>query len=158
MAKLTEIFRGLYIGIWNFCFPDNERRERQRQLEYVVRKERLEWSSYHCLDRGVADVQSLESPLIVTLTSHGKRLLSVHRVIENLFQQSLLPNKVVLYLGEEEYQSKEQLPIVLQRQIARGLEVRFVRELRSYTKLIPALREFPDALLISIILSTSLSG
>lgn len=150
MATLRDILRGFYAGVWDFCFPEVSERKRRKQIEYVVRKERLDWSAYHDQQLGVLPVSTGSTPIIVSLTTHSKRIHTVHRVIECIFQQSMRVNKVVLYLGIEEYQSAHQLPLVLQRQMSRGLEVRFVRDQRSYTKLLPALKEFPEATIITV--------
>jgi len=150
MATFREILTGFYRGLWDFCFPLVKQRKRQRQLEYVVHKERLEWSAYHCTDVGVTDTSCTDTPVVVSLTSHGKRVLTVHRVIESLFHQSLKANRIILYIGIEEYQTAEQLPVVLQKQMTRGLDIRFVRDQRSYTKILPALKEFPDVTLITV--------
>lgn len=150
MATLREILRGVYHGVWNFCFPVNHELKRRKQIEYVVRKERLEWSAYHDQESGIVPVSDGSIPLIVTLTTHHKRVHTVHRVIESLFQQTLKAHRIVLFLSCEEYQDATQLPLLLQRQLTRGLEVRFVRDVRSYTKLLPALKEFPDANIITV--------
>lgn len=150
MASLRDIFNGFYTGVWNFCFPEVREQKRRRQLEYVVRKERLDWSALHRQDRGILPIHVDSVPIIVSLTSYGKRIHTVHRVIESIFLQTFKANRVILYLSNEEYQNSEELPLVLQLQMSRGLEVRFVRDLRSYKKLIPALSEFPDATIITV--------
>lgn len=150
MATIRNILKGLYIGLWNFCFPYQQEKHRQRIYEYVLRKERLEWMSLNCSTQGVASTDGASKPIIISLTTHGKRIHTVHRVIECLFQQSLKVQKIVLYLSNEEVQSIDQLPQVLQRQMLRGLDIRFVRDLRSYTKLLPALKEFPEATIITV--------
>lgn len=150
MASLRDIFKGLYAGLWNFCFPEVRDLKRRRQMEYVIRKERLDWSARHCQDHGIVSASVDSVPLIVSLTSYGKRIHTIHRVIESTFQQTCKANRVILYLSNEEYKCAEELPLVLQFQMSRGLEVRFVHDLRSYKKLIPALTEFPDATIITV--------
>lgn len=100
---------------------------------------------------GVNKFRTSESgELIVSLTTHGKRILSVFRTIESIFQQTYKANRVILWLGNEEFKSISELPLLLQRQTERGLEIRFVKDIRSYTKLIPALHEFQDSSIITI--------
>lgn len=114
-------------------------------------KQRFEDLAYHCNQSGINCCDDARTEkIIVSLTTHSKRILSVHRTIESIFQQSYQANKVVLYLGAQDFQQESQLPIVLQRQINRGLEVRFVPDQGPYTKLLPALREFPDDAIITI--------
>lgn len=150
MSKITEIIKGFHAGLWNFCFPKIKTRSRRQQIEYVVRKERLEWSAYHSVEMGITPLSIADTSVIISMKSYGKRIQMVHRIIECLFQQSIKVNKIVLYIGDNEYQSIEQLPIVLQKQTTRGLDIRFVRDQRSYTKLLPALKEFPDATIITV--------
>lgn len=88
--------------------------------------------------------------VIVSLTTHGKRIFSVFRTIESIFQQTCKANRVILWLGDEEFKSCSELPLLLQRQSERGLEIRFVKDIRSYTKLIPALQEFQDSTIVTI--------
>ncbi|RLU01365.1 glycosyltransferase family 2 protein [Ketobacter sp.] len=89
-------------------------------------------------------------PLIVSLTSFSKRINQVHLAIESIFQQSLKPNKVVLWLSEDEFSSRD-IPEILRSQIGRGLEVRFCeKDLGPYTKFYYALKEYPDALILTV--------
>lgn len=86
--------------------------------------------------------------LIVSLTTHGKRLSDVWLAIESTMQGTVLPNRFILWLDET---GKERpLPVLIQHQMKRGLEVRYTKDLGPYTKLIPALREFPDATIVTI--------
>lgn len=150
MASIRAIIRGMYRGFWSFCFPENNRREQLRQIEYANKKDRLEWYAYHSTQMGISSHSIAPEPIIVSLTTHGKRIRTVHLTIESLLQQTLPPNKILLYLGDAEFSNASQLPIVLQRMINRGLEVRFVPDQRSYTKLLPALQEFPNSSIITV--------
>ncbi len=85
---------------------------------------------------------------IVSLTTYGKRLYDVYLTIESIMQQSRKPNKIVLWLDER--LAKQEMPMTLQLQTERGLEIRFCKDIRSYTKLIPSLKAFPDAVVITI--------
>jgi hypothetical protein len=60
-----------------------------------------------------------------------------------------LPNRLLLWLDEDEF-TLEGLPLILHKQIARGLDVRFCPNYKSYKKLIPTLHHFPDANVITI--------
>lgn len=150
MTTILAIFQGLKKGLWNFCFPENLYIEQKRQLEYAIKKERLEWSAYHSVESGTTSDPIAEEPVIVSLTTHGKRIYTVHLAIESILQQSQRPNKIVLYLSNEEFLDANQLPVVIRRQMERGLEVRFVRDQKSYTKLLPALSDFPDCSIVTV--------
>jgi hypothetical protein len=82
---------------------------------------------------------------IVTLTSYGNRIFTTAPfAIYSMFQQTMLPDRVVLYL------TKEVMTPQLSKLRELGLEIRYCEELRSHTKLVPALRDFPEDVLITI--------
>lgn len=97
---------------------------------------------------GVTDRQYFPYPVIVSLTSYGRRVLDVCFAVESIMQQSWRPNRIVLWLDPDDVRN---LPEALVRQQARGLEIRERNPfLRSYNKLLPMLAEAPDAAIITI--------
>lgn len=97
---------------------------------------------------GVSNDRIGNSEIIVSLTTHGKRLYDVHATIESIMQGSVKPNKIVLWVSED--LRPVILPLALQNQMMRGLEIRYCEDIRSYTKLLPALKCFPDASIVTI--------
>lgn len=89
-----------------------------------------------------------EQKLIVSLTSFGERINSVHIAIESLMRQSLMADEIILWLSEDEFSHKA-LPQVLKLQEKRGLTIRFTKDVGSYKKLVPALKSYPDALIVT---------
>jgi hypothetical protein len=88
--------------------------------------------------------------IIVSLTSFPARINKVHKTIENLLTQTLKPDMLILYLANEEFPNKEtDLPQELLRLREFGLTIKWCEYLRSYQKLIPVLREFPDDIIIT---------
>ncbi|PML79788.1 hypothetical protein BCT27_19925 [Enterovibrio norvegicus] len=73
----------------------------------------------------------------------------VYLVIESLGQQTVKANRIVLWLDENEY-SLETIPLLLKNQMDRGLDVRFYPNIRSYKKLVPSLKLFPQADIITV--------
>tara|TARA_B110000503_G_scaffold143688_1_gene247049 strand:+ start:4409 stop:5098 length:690 start_codon:yes stop_codon:yes gene_type:complete len=69
--------------------------------------------------------------------------------VESIAAQSFRPARLILWLDEVECQGNL-IPAVLQRQIERGLEVRFCANYKSYKKLIPTLEICPEATIITI--------
>ena len=120
----------------------------ERRVYCFLKKEALHGYSVETTRKGVSHDVIADNPVIVSLTTHGKRLYEVYLTIESIMQGTVLPNKIILWLSEEYKNSP--LPITLRNQMKRGLEVRYCRDVRSYTKLIPALREFPDSVIITI--------
>ena len=150
MISFRSLCHSLRTFLWYLRFPDAYRKKCQRQKEYKELKERLQKSALHSTQYGVTEVPVSDKPIVVSLTTHGKRIDTVYITIESLLLQTLRPNHIILYIGEEEYQSIDQLPSVLQKQTERGLTIRFVKDQRSYTKLLPALKEYPEACIITV--------
>lgn len=85
---------------------------------------------------------------IVSLTSYGERIEELEYTLYSLITQTVLPQKVVVYLAEADYE------IALRREILKKFEHYFVEyrkteDIKSYKKLLPALRDFPDKVIIT---------
>lgn len=88
--------------------------------------------------------------VIVSLTSYPKRIGTVHRTIETLLTQDFKPDMVVLWLGEDRFPNKEaDLPAALLRLRDFGLTIGWTKDIRSYTKLVPALKAYPDDIIVT---------
>ncbi|TMP13893.1 glycosyl transferase [Pseudoalteromonas sp. S2893] len=87
--------------------------------------------------------------LIVSFTTYSKRIHDVHLVVESIAQQTLKPDRFILWLDEDEF-TLDSIPLILKKQMARGLEVRFCPNYKSYKKLIPTVELFPDANIVTI--------
>lgn len=121
----------------------------QSLLENKLILSNLQQRALHGKEIGVTHDISADKPILVSLTTYGKKIYEVHLVIESIFQQTVRPNKVVLWLSDE-YFSMETLPIVLKQQMKRGLEIRFCKDIRSYTKVLYAFAEYAGYHIISI--------
>jgi hypothetical protein len=96
------------------------------------------------------DTTSRKHRIIVSLTTFPARINKVHKTIENLLTQTVKPDMLILYLANEEFPNKEaDLPEELLRLQDYGLTIKWCEYMRSYQKLIPALMEFPDDLIIT---------
>lgn len=100
-------------------------------------------------ERGISETQFLDKELVVSLTTYGERIFEVYLSIESIMHGTIKPNRIVLWLARDEFEGKE-LPITLQKQISRGLEVRYTEDILSYKKIVPSLKEFPDSYIITI--------
>jgi len=80
------------------------------------------------------------APVTVTLTTYGSRINAVSLVIESLGYQTLKPQRIILWLDEDEY-CDDNLPLSIKSQILRGLEVRFCPNYGSYKKIIPMVQK-----------------
>ncbi|MGL5902329.1 MAG: hypothetical protein ACRCZO_06530 [Cetobacterium sp.] len=89
-----------------------------------------------------------EQQIIVSLTTYNKRIYDVHLTIESLFRQTVMPNKIVLWLAEDEF-NLENIPYMLKKLQKKGLEIGFCKDLKSYKKLIPTLKRYPNDIIIT---------
>ncbi|MBQ8476408.1 hypothetical protein IJ531_05025, partial [bacterium] len=86
--------------------------------------------------------------LIVSLTSYPARINKIHKTINTLLNQTLKPDRLILWLTKEQFEGIE-LPSELLKLQELGLEIKYYQDLRSYKKLVPALKEFPDDIIVS---------
>lgn len=96
------------------------------------------------------DVSRYKHELIVSLTSFPARIHIVQYALYSLLRQSLKPNRIVLWLADEQFPGKENdLPKELLELKPLGLEIRWCEDIKSFKKLIPSLREFPEAIIVT---------
>ncbi len=89
--------------------------------------------------------------IVVSLTSFPARIKTVYLTIETLLSQTWKADRIVLWLADSQFPQKEgDLPEELLALRDRGLEIRWCEDLKSYKKLIPALKAFPDAVLVTV--------
>lgn len=86
--------------------------------------------------------------IILSLTTYGSRLHSVHHTIISLLNQTYKADKIVLWLANNEY-SLEDLPDELKHLQKFGLEIKLCEDILSYKKLIPALTLYPNDILVT---------
>lgn len=119
-----------------------------KKIKISLRIENLNNLTINSIISGISDEKYDDHELVVSLTTYGKRLSTVYLAIESIMQQSLKANRIVLWLSED--LEGIPLPGTLVLQQKRGLEVRYCKDLRSYKKLIPSLKAFPDAVIITV--------
>ena len=83
----------------------------------------------------------LTNELVVSLTSYGPRLLTLHLTINSLLEQTITPDRIVVWIAEQEFH----LIPVESRNHAGRVEFRSCKDVKSYKKLIPAVSAFPAA-------------
>ena len=88
--------------------------------------------------------------LIVSLTSFPQRMNDIHYCLHSLLCQTLKPNKLILWLAEEQFPNKEKdLPKKVLELKQRGLSIEWCKDTKSYKKLIPALKKYPDDIIVT---------
>ena len=118
------------------------------KLHYSNRAQHLTYLALNSKEKGVAASMALETEVIVSLTSHGRRLHEVYLSIESIMQGSVKPNRIILWLPSD--LQNETTPQTLMNQQIRGLEIYYTEDIGPYTKLIPAMKDFPESIIITI--------
>jgi hypothetical protein len=128
----------------NYLFADHL----ENRFAYICKAEYFTNCALNSNIPGISSEKYCDNEIIVSLTTYNRRLYEVYLVIESIMQQSMKPNRIVLWLADE--MKNENIPQVLRNQQNRGLEIRYCKDIRSYKKLIPSLKAFPSAVIITI--------
>lgn len=90
-----------------------------------------------------------DTQIVVSLTSFPYRINSVYKVISLLLNQTVKPDRVVLWLSKEQFENVE-IPENLLNLEKYGLEIKWVdKDIKSFKKLVPSVKEFPEAIIIT---------
>lgn len=94
--------------------------------------------------------QVREKELIVSLTTYPKRIKTVEKTINTILRQTIKPDKIILWLAKEQFPNgKNDLPKELLDLENLGLTIDWCEDLKSYKKLIPTLRKYPNAIIVT---------
>lgn len=89
--------------------------------------------------------------ITISLTSYPARIKTVSDTIDTLLNQTMKPDRLVLWLAESQFPKKEHsLPYRLLKQREYGLTVAWCEDLKSYKKLIPSLKAYPDDMIVTV--------
>jgi hypothetical protein len=83
------------------------------------------------------------------MATHGERFYEAYMAIESIMQQTLKPNRIILNVAKDEFEDKP-IPPALKLQQKRGLEINYCEDYWSFKKIIPTLRRFPEAIIITV--------
>ena len=128
-----------------FCILQEKHDERR---DFRLRSEFLKFATLHTKEQGVSDAQLCDKEVIVSLTTYSKRYYEVYLTIESIMQGTVKPNRIILWLADE--MKDQYIPVSLQRQMERGLEIGYTKDIRSFKKLIPTLKKYPESIIITI--------
>lgn len=122
------------------------------RLNVLARAEyRIRRKFRHEIQLPSPSVEVPERNVIASLTSWKERIGTAHLAIKTILRQTHSPDLTVLYLAEEEFPQREkELPSELRVLRSRRFEIRWIKKnIRSYKKLIPALKDFPEDVIIT---------
>ena len=158
--SLEILFNRFYkISKWRFglCFPNASHSDFLNRLTEVFSC--FTKSDLVCVIKNQPkDIQnnlkgllSAFSPrFIVSLTSYPARIGFVDKTIESLIEQSERAHEIILWLSDSQFPNKEKdLPDDLLALRARGLRIEWTRDLKSYKKLVPSLKRYPEDVIIT---------
>ena len=155
----NEIFKKLPLDLYRFFIwvLNEETQLKYSSFEmhangfynYIIKKE-LDSEIESFSKIGINQDKQNAPLLIVTLTSFPARINEIHYTIYSLLNQRLKPDKVVLWLAEEQFPNKEEdLPNNLLKLKSNGLTIEWCDDIKSYKKLIPALEKYPKDFLVT---------
>ncbi|MBQ6511122.1 glycosyltransferase family A protein [Methanobrevibacter sp.] len=88
--------------------------------------------------------------LIVSLTSFPERIYELHFTLYSLLNQSLRPDEVILWLAKDQFPNgEEDIPERVLNLKENGLSIEWCDNLFSYKKLIPALKKYPEHIIVT---------
>lgn len=130
----------------------------------IIRRVKIRFISYskYQLDKKRIDIKIKEmkevgikkhrhDKILISLTSFPARIHDVKYTIYSLLNQTYKPDKIVLWLGEEKFPNRdEDLPKEVLSMKKYGLSIEYCEDIRSYTKLLPALNKYSDYLIITV--------
>jgi hypothetical protein len=87
--------------------------------------------------------------VVVSLTSFPKRINTVDVVIKSILQQTVIPDKILLYLSEEEFKNKK-LPDKLLELQSDIFTINFCDDLKPHKKYFYAMQKYHDSIVITI--------
>lgn len=91
----------------------------------------------------------LNPQIIISLTTYKKRINTVHLTINTLLNQTYPIDKIILWLAEDEF-TLNTIPNEVKQLQEKGLEIAFCKDIKSYKKLIPSLKLYPNDIIITV--------
>lgn len=100
---------------------------------YFLSKKECEYIKKLPISELSLNKESREKKIILSLTSFPSRIEVVGYVIKSLFNQTMKPDRIILWLADEQFPNK-QLPDLLKDLCKKGLEIRYCKDLKSHKK------------------------
>jgi len=97
---------------------------------------------------GINITEKRERKVIISLTSFPARYRTLHYCIKSLLNQSYKPDKIILYISEQEADFEEEKFVTMTKY---GLEIKIVPgNLKSHKKYYYVMQEYPDDVIITV--------
>ncbi|MDD3436076.1 MAG: hypothetical protein PHC64_02880 [Candidatus Gastranaerophilales bacterium] len=145
---IFSVIKKKIIGLKNKVYRKFFSKEKKIPINYIE-KEKIN-NKIKCFKNSGLNEVKREKKLIISLTSFPERMYDVHFALYSLLNQSLKPDEVILWLGVEEFPNKENdIPKNILNLKENGLTIKWCKDIKSYKKLIPALKEYPNDLIVT---------
>ena len=90
-----------------------------------------------------------DEKILVSLTTHGLRMKTVHYTVMSILSQEMKPDRIVVYLDESDKENVT--PELLQMKEEYGIEIEYVSEyIRAHTKYYHAMKDNSDYIVITV--------
>lgn len=91
-----------------------------------------------------------EKKIIASLTTFPERINEIATTIKTIMNQTVKADEINLYLASEQFPNKEKdLPAELLKLKEFGLQIKWCHDIKSYKKIIPALKEYKKDIIIT---------
>lgn len=97
---------------------------------------------------GINSEVKRDTPILVSLFCERKNFKHLHKTLFSLLDQSLKPDKIILWL-DNEYEDLTFLPYNITQFVKNGLEIFFVKNISNYTQTIMALKKYNDYIIVT---------
>lgn len=158
--RLVDVYNRILTRIENENIDENLRNEWRKIVEYRAindfisnlngfDSETLKLQFINYVKEGFHTDLLIKTDPIISLTSYPARINSVDKTIKSLKNQNFRYQKIILWLSSDQFKN-EIIPNNLQQLEDTKFEIRWIRgDIRSYKKLIPALKEFKDEIIVT---------
>ena len=114
----------------------------------LCKKIPVKYNFQEVTSKGITEIKR-NTKVIVSLTTFPARIKIVYKTISTLMRQTVTPDEIILWLAKEQFPDKK-LPENLTRLQQFGLTIKWCNDIRSYKKLIPTLKEYPNDIIITV--------
>jgi glycosyltransferase involved in cell wall biosynthesis len=120
-------------------------KEKSKLIKYAIQQYQGNPENYlHTLK----ELNNYDKKIIISLTTYSSRIHTVNKVVESLLKQTILVDKIILWLDEDEF-IMASLPVQLTDLLSDVFEIKFCQNFKSYKKIIPTLELYPEATIIT---------
>ncbi|MDO9165342.1 MAG: hypothetical protein Q7U13_04475 [Rhodoferax sp.] len=114
--------------------------EKRQALIWLKLRTKVAWLNFSDWFTGRAVIGNC--PVVVSLTTHGTRLATVHTSIQSIVAANVRPTRLILWLNGDP--DSRTLTPQLERLQRRGLEIRYAPNFGPHTKYFPYVTQFAE--------------